>query len=289
MSPSFRTARWVGLASVFVFVAAVAFGAKLWHKTPKDFFLSLATDSDTAQPTLPEVAHEAAGGSGSLARLGGVGGAAQHVEGSPRGSANEQGERVGIVARQEGNAQAWTPWGSRSLRRGMNGSSASSGSAALGGLWHSMSPFGGHGGGTTADTPATAHADTKPAAVKAAPTPASKPAPRSSPSPSSPHMPAPPASAPPATAGSAVPSPSAAPPAGGGGLGEHETPLPEVGPGPVGGGPGPVGGSPGPGGRPGPVGSPAPSEPSANPEPGTLALVGTGLLGLVRLFRRRQV
>jgi len=91
---------------------------------------------------------------------------------------------------------------------------------------------------------------------------------------------------PPATAGSAVPAPSAAPSAGGGGLGEHETPLPEVGGGSGGSGTSPVAGGPGAGG--GHISSPG-GEVSANPEPGTLALVGTGLLGLVRLFRRRRV
>jgi hypothetical protein len=32
----------------------------------------------------------------------------------------------------------------------------------------------------------------------------------------------------------------------------------------------------------------APGDVSANPEPGTIALVGTGLLGLIGAFRRRR-
>jgi len=79
-----------------------------------------------------------------------------------------------------------------------------------------------------------------------------------------------------------APSIAAAPPAGGGGLGEHQAPLPEIGRGsgdpvgPVGGGSGSSGGS-------------MPGETSSNPEPGTVALVGTGLIGLATALRRRRV
>ena len=284
MSPSFRTARWVGLASVFVLVAAAAFGAKLWHKAPRDFFLSLAKDSDTAEPTLPAASTEPVGTAGSFARLGGGAASGSSGDTGSRGAASAQSAAAaGLLARQSAAGGNWTPWGNSSLRRGLNGSSASSGSAALGGLWHTMSPFGGHGAGA-ADTPATvtAHAEPKPAAAK--PTPVAKPS-RPAPSPSSAPPAAPSIGAPPATAGSAVPAPSvsAAPADPGGGLGEHQTPLPEVGGGSGGSVGGPIGGG---------AGSPGGSMPggsSSNPEPGTIALVGTGVLALVGALRKRRV
>jgi hypothetical protein len=253
-----RTARWIGLASVFVFVAAAAFGAKLWHKTPKDFFLSLATDSDTAEPTLPEAAKDQpTGAAGSYARNSGGGGSTR-FDALPPMAALGNGASAGAFDRRSG-ASSWTPWGSRWARRGFNGSNGSSGSAALGGLWHTMSPFGhsGGGGGATAAT-RTARAE------RPKQTAASKPAKA-------------PKGSVPSTGASAVPGSIADP---GGGLGEHQAPLPEIG---GGNGPamGPIGG--GAGGH-----SSAPGDVSANPEPGTIALVGTGLLGLIGAFRRRR-
>jgi hypothetical protein len=281
VSPSFRTARWIGLASIFVLVAAAAFGAKLWHKAPKDFFLSLATDSGTAEATLPEAVRDQPTGTvGSFARHSG-GGASPRLDALPPGGTAFASGTAGAVDRRAGGGKGWTPWGSHWARRGLNGSGGSSGSAALGGLWHSMSPFGGHGGGGAADTPVavTARAEPKPKAAAAAkPAPSAKPAPKPS-SPSTP-APAPPAIAAPSTTASAVPSSGST--ASSGGLGEHETPLADVGSSP-GSGLGPVGG-----GGSGPGGASAPSDVSANPEPGTIALVGTGLLGLIGAFRRRR-
>jgi hypothetical protein len=278
VSPSFRTARWVGLASVFVFVAAAAFGAKLWHKAPRDFFLSMAKDSDTAEPTLSGASTEP-GTAGSFARLGGGAGSVQRGDTQSRASGVAQwAAAAGLVARHSGAGSHWTPWGNGSFRRGLNGSSGSSGSAALGGLWHSMTPFGGHGAGT-ADAPAPAHAAKPAATASAKPAPSTPKPSRPAPSPSSAPPAAPSIGGPPATAGSAVPAPADAP----GGLGEHQTPLPEVGGGSGGSVGGPVGGG---------AGSPGGSMPggsSSNPEPGTIALVGTGLLGLARAFRRRRV
>jgi PEP-CTERM motif len=291
VSPSFRTARWIGLASVFVFVAAAAFGAKLWHKTPRDFFLSLATDSATAEPTLPEVVRDQPTASaGSFARVSGGGGSTR-LDALPPAAASGVGASAGAIDRRSGAGSAWTPWGSGSTRRGLNGSTFSSGSAALGGLWHSMSPFGGHGAGAAA-TPATMTARAEPAPKQAKPAPA-KPAPKPS-SPSSPSSPAtpssgsspsaaPPSIAAPSTGASAVPSAasgSLADP--GGGLGEHQAPLPEIG-----GGSAPTVGPIGGGGS-GRGGVSTPGDVSASPEPGTIALVGTGLLGLIGVFRRRR-
>lgn len=278
MSPSIRTARWIGLASVFVFVAAAAFGAKLWHKTPRDFFLSLKTDSDTAEPTLPEAARDQpTGTAGSYARLSG-GGASAQLDGLPPAGAASMSGAAGAGDRQSGAGKGWMPWGSSSARRGLNGSTPSSGSASLGGLWHAMSPFGGHGGGAV-DTPATATARAEPAAKAAKPTPAAKPAPKPS-SPSS-RPSGPPSVSAPSTSASAVPSTGGGP--SGGGLGEHETPLPDVGGSSGGGGPIGAGGGPKSGG-----GGSSPVDVSSNPEPGTIALVGTGLLGLIGAFRRRR-
>lgn len=285
MSPSIRTARWIGLASVFVLVAAAAFGAKLWHTAPKDFFLSLATASDTAEPTLPEATRDQpTGTAGSFARLGGGSGASARLDALPPAAAMSGGS-AGAFDRQSFSGKGWTPWGSNGARRGLNGFSASGGSAALGGLWHTMSPFGGHGGGT-ADTPAKTTARAEPASKPAA---AAKPAAKPSAKPSSPSSPssapsAPPSISAPSTAASAVPATGGGPTSfadPGSGLGEHETPLPDVG-----GGPGAGGGATGGGGI--KTGGSSPGNVSANPEPGTIALVGTGLLGLIGAFRRRK-
>jgi hypothetical protein len=69
----------------------------------------------------------------------------------------------------------------------------------------------------------------------------------------------------------------------GAGLGEDETPPSDPSAPAPGGG---IGGGPG-GGAP-PAGGTSPGDLSANPEPGTIALFGTGLVGLIGVLRRRR-
>lgn len=79
MARSHRTARWVGLTAFMVFAAAVAFGAKLWHKAPTDFFLPPTTEADASvepaplgpSPSEASAAGVTAGTSGAFAPLAG--------------------------------------------------------------------------------------------------------------------------------------------------------------------------------------------------------------------------
>jgi len=325
---SHRTGWLSGFAAV-VLAASVAYGAKLWQKPPADFYLPPATDADAlvdpdgfARPAAAPRVDTTAGTSGSLAPLGGGVLPSKRIEVSARAtSATSEPlvEAPGAERRRSDAVTRWTPWGSRGWRSGSNWSSSSSGSAALGGLWHAMSPFGRHGAGA-ADTPVitkSAHAETNAVSIAPSPKPSPAPSPKPSPSPSPKPSPSPapsPAPAPPAAGGAApstgsgsvtapdsgstapapprapsTPSGPAAPPAPdapGSGLGEDGTPLPDLGGAP----------SPGPGGSGGPIGGggstgggvPSGGDMSATPEPGTIALVGTGLLGLLGVFRRRD-
>lgn len=334
MVRSHRTG-WLSAFAVLVLAAGVAYGAKLWQKAPADFYLPPATDADALvepdafvpSPAAP-AADTSAGISGSLAPLPGGVSPSKPVEAFSRTTSVTslpQAAAPGSVPHRGDVVSRWTPWGSRGSRSGNNWSSSSSGSASLGGLWHAMSPFGGHGAGA-ADTPVTKSARVETNAVsiapspKPAPAPAPKPSPSPSPSPKPSPAPAPapapsPAPAPPAgggtTSGSgsatapdggstapappvpstpstpsapSAPSDPPAPDAPGSGLGEDSTPLPDLGAGaPSPGSGGPMGGGSSPGG-----GVPSSGDMSATPEPGTIALVGTGLLGLLGVFRRRD-
>ena len=312
-----RTASLSAFA-VLVLAAGVAYGAKLWQKAPADFYLPPAIDTDAlVEPDgfvlsapAPRV-DSPAGTSGSVAPLADGVLPSKRIEVSAHATpaASEPPVEMPGRARPQSNAVTrWIPWGSRGYRAGENWSTSSSGSAALGGLWHAMSPFGGHSAGA-ADTPVTktAHAETSAVSIapspKPSPAPSPKPAPAPKPSPAPAPAPAPsagsgsvtapdsgaaPAPAPSSPAAPSVPSAPAppAPDAPGSSLGEDGTPLPDLGPGPSpgsGGSGGPIGGGGSTGG-----GAPSGADMSATPEPGTIALVGTGLLGLLGVFRRRD-
>jgi hypothetical protein len=255
---------------MIVFVAAAAFGAKLWRKPPTDFTLPPAVDETADTSSLGSALAEPddTTGRSAFGKFGGAVGTYKPTGDPLIGTSSRSADAAAPLrtTRQAAAVSRWTPWGLGSSRRNANDGGYSSGSASLGGLWHTMSPFG-HGG-TTADTAVVARNDpgvklaTKPKAAEPKPAPRQ---PSSRPSPS----PAP------------APSDPAAP---GGGLGEDETPPSDPGdPAPGGGiGTGPGGGAPPSGG------GPSGGDLSANPEPGTIALFGTGLVGLIGVLRRRR-
>jgi len=318
---------WVAATSVIVLATAVAFALTRSHKTPTDFFLPPATETDSsadldaiAAAAASSQAKPLAGASRSLAPLGGRVSSPHLVNALPRETSRAAASApiaTEPVDRKTDPANRWTPWGVSGSRLRNTWSSASSGAAALGGLWHAMSPFA--RGGGTADTPASTTARVEKAAAAVAPAPKPSPAPSPAPTPKPSPAPSPtPSSAPsgsdvggatrdPGTGssgstpnggdatGGTPPTSEPAPgdPAGpadptdpGSGLGEDNTPLPDLG----------GGGSPAPGGSGGSLGGgsgtggglPSGGDLSATPEPSTIALVGTGLLGLIGVLNRRR-
>ena len=184
-------------------------------------------------------------------------------------------------ARAGSAPKGWQPWGTGSGSFRVSSSGAGGPSTSLGGLWKLMSlsrpGHAGGGGGAGAGESGTVARNTPkpPAASRPSPKPGT---PRSSPS-------APPAS-PSFTAG----SPTLAGPAPSSGAAatdpfhEHETPAPDPFVPPTGGGgfdpgrPGGLGPGAGGGGR-----------VAATPEPGSILLVGTGLLGILGVIRKRRL
>jgi hypothetical protein len=264
---------------MIVFVAAAAFGAKLWRKPPTDFTLPPAVDetadASSLASALPDTDDTA--GRSAFGKFGGAVGTYKPTDPLMGTSSRSADSATSMgTARQSAAVSRWTPWGTGGSRRNANGSTFSSGSASLGGLWHAMSPFG-HTG-TTADTAVVARNDP---GVKLSTKPkAADPAPRA---------PKPSAGGGSSSGGGGAPSAGGGSSSGGGdpaapgaGLGEDETPpsapSDPVPGGGIGGGPGGgSGGSPTSGG-----------DLSANPEPGTIALFGTGLVGLIGVLRRRR-
>lgn len=288
MLRSNHTARRAGLAVMIVFVAAAAFGAKLWRKPPTDFTLPPAVDETADASSLRSASADTAdtAGRSAFGKFGGAVGTYKPTDPLIGTSSRSADAAVPLRANPPAAAVSrWTPWGFGSSRRNSNEGGSSSGSASLGGLWHTMSPFGHNG--TTADTAVVARNDpgvklsTKPKAADPAPR-----APRPSAGGGSS------SGGGSSTGGGAPAAPSAGggsssgggdPAAPGAGLGEDETPPSDPSAPAPGGG---IGGGPG-GGAP-PSGGTSPGDVSANPEPGTIALFGTGLVGLIGVLRRRR-
>jgi len=209
----------------------------------------------------------AGGAAGSYARSSaGVGGAGALVP-VPLAPGSEDG--VGATSHAASGRRSWQPWGTGSGAFRVTSSSASGPSAPLGGLWRLMSLArpASHGvGNTPQSTHAAAATVTRPTAPGAR-----KPAPPSSPAPGAPSA----GTVPPGVGGIAPPPTDT--------FHDHETPPPD----PFGGGTGAPGSL-----DPGTTGGPHPPSGggvSATPEPGSLLLVGTGLLGIAGVLRRRRL
>jgi PEP-CTERM motif len=199
------------------------------------------------------------------------------------GTANSGSARVAA-----GASRSSSGWSSSSsfARRFASGSESTGSAASLGGMWHAMNPLSGHRAPAGESASARVQSSTATAVGTSSPSP--RPAPKPAP-PSSSAAPAPPAAsvtptfdsgdmpapAPPESA--AAPSPTA-------GFDEDETPIGGLDPGAAGSGGGTLGdGSTGGGSSSGGGVSPA-----ATPEPATIAMFGTGLVGILGALRRRR-
>jgi hypothetical protein len=268
-------------------VASAAAATIHWQTSMPDAGCLLCGARDSSGATLqtsPNADRSITGGIGSYARNS----AGTYVPGPlmPDMGSNKSGG-ASSPSRAGSAPKGWQPWGSgsNSLRGSSSGSSGPS--ASLGGMWRlmSLSRPGHQNGVASVATPAAAASRVKPPA-------ASRPV--KAPAPAKPGSGSGSASAPatgststdaglPAASGSDLPpggsafsggAPSTDP------FHEHQAPPPDPFRGPGGFNPG----APGAGGAPGGVAGNV----SATPEPGSILLIGTGLLSVLGVLRKRR-
>jgi hypothetical protein len=182
------------------------------------------------------------------------------------------------ASRHDATAKGWQPWGNGSGTRRVSATGSSTPSTSLGGLWRLMSlSRPGHVAGESIVHTAPIHTPTPAVSRPAKPTPTPTHH-------SAPHAPGSGAGAPNANGGSSSSSgdasstPSTGSSASTDPFHEHENP-PDPFHGPGGFNPGTPGGK-------GTIGGSGPVSPT--PEPGSILLIGTGLLGILGVFRKRQ-